>query len=92
MKLADKERTSIIKTIFSPSGLAEADDVMMFDCRLQITKEICQEVASNFLEHFEINIRAYSSSPEEVTTCKYPQQLALFLPERIWTNNNASTT
>ena len=84
--LANKERTNIIKTIFGPSSLAEADDVMMFDCRLQITKEICQEIAPNFIEHFEKNI-----APRLLNNLQVSSTVGLILPERSWTNNNAES-
>ena len=86
MGLANKERTNIIKTIFGPSGLAEAADVMMFDCRLQITKEICQEITPNFIEHFEKNI-----APRLLNNLQVSSTVGLILPERSWTNNNAES-
>jgi len=51
--VSEADRARVIDTIFGKNGLAEADESVLFDSRLQLAREACRKIAPAFERHFD---------------------------------------
>ena len=84
--VSEADRARVIDTIFGKNGLAEADESVLFDCRLQLAREACRKFAPAFERHFDECIVPVLHA--NLTASETP---GLQLPPRSWTNNNCES-
>jgi len=84
--VSEADRARVVDTIFGKNGLAEADESVLFDCRLQLVREACRKFAPAFEHDFDGCIVPVLHA--NLTASETP---GLQLPPRSWTNNNCES-
>ena len=84
--MCDADKCAIISDIFGKDGIAESDDALLFDCRLQTVLGTIDTLAPAFTKYFIDTIVPLLQNIIIVS-----QKVGLQLPPRSWTNNNSES-
>ncbi|KAG1665080.1 hypothetical protein GQR58_019554 [Nymphon striatum] len=84
--VSKKDRSAIIRSIFGPDGVTSADEQIIFDYRLNQTKQLYRETAPDFDKYFTDQLTPLQTSNFNTKTDR-PWTATL----GNWTNNNCES-